>query len=341
MIKHGANIAKIRLTVRALDKTSKSSTCILFVELPIGKLIKSAAEKAKSKANLSSTSSVESPIFDKEIPIAYDLHPKVRSLEKLSDRVYSIAENTTTDTPIADVRIFLRGEENEDKDKMDTKPELFNNLRLVASPNEPSYFSYDATNFTLKLIRPLDYDLVKNLTVQLASGIGNDPSDLTSTSAAANSQFNLTLHFEVRDVNNKPPELALDAEEKNKYGSNLLIVVVDDLSDMIEQTAEAISSTPLPPRAPIPAIPEMDLPERIPPHPPYRTPELDARRQGLKEFNQRMIVRNYSIVDPDLKNSFSVTVLNGTDSNSNPIPIVTKIDGNSLVFEKVRSTILE
>lgn len=241
-----------------------------------------------------------------------------------------INESTPIDTPIADLHILLDGGNNNDTNSSQT-PELFDTLKLVSLPNEPVYFSYDASNFSLKLIRPLDYDLVKNVTLNLAGdGLITDAN------------FKIELDFQVRDENNKPPELDIDREERDKYGANLILAVSNDLSDMLEQTVKAISSTPIPPRQPLPAIPELDLPERAFPQAPYRTPELDKRREALKKFNDEIVVRRYKISDPDLANNFTVRILNqtggvgggGGDSES-VRPIAARIDGQTLVIEKV------
>lgn len=244
------------------------------------------------------------------VPIVYELTPKIKEVKKIEKRVYSIDETTPVDTQVADLKIYLEGAEAES----DPKPELFENLKLVSAD---FYFSYDPVDFSLKLIRPLDYDLVQNLTVSLVGD--ND--------------FKLQLEFQVKDSNNKVPELVLNKEEIEKYGSNLILVVADDLSNLLNSTVKAISSTPLPPRQNLPAIPELDIPMRPTPPFPYRTPELDEKRELLASFNQEKVIRSYEIKDTDLGNNFTVRIVH--DNQTTTTPIQARIEGNMVIIEKV------
>lgn len=337
MIKHGASMAKVRLTIQAVDKSSKTSTSVLFIEVPVNELIKTATAAAAAGGS--------KPAPESRIPINYELKPKLPQVVKTTitdetnpnrkKHVYTIDESTPVETPIADLHIMLDGSNDTTNKNSSSKPtEIFENLRLVShADDQPDYFAYNSTDFTLRLIRPLDYDLVKNLTLRL-----------TGDGLITDANFKIELDMRVNDVNNKPPELELDREERHKYGSNIILVVSNDLSEMLEKTVLAISSTPLPPRQPLPAIPELDLPERAFPQPPVRTPELDQRREALKDFNDLSVVRRYRIQDPDLNNNFTVRILNVTSDDvpqssssslSTPRPVAARIEGQTLVIEKV------
>lgn len=148
--------------------------------------------------------------------------------------------------------------------------------------------------------------------------------------------FKMDLEFVIKDENNKVPRLELDREEQHKYGDNMVLVTVNDLRGLINSTVEAISSTPMPPRKPLPAIPELDLPVRPVSFEVYRTPELDERRQALSNFNDIRDIKTYRIIDTDLNNNFTVSYVLNETSEIVPKLFDVKLDvkKNQVVFER-------
>lgn len=306
LLRLDADLVRIRLTVKATDSSEKSTSCHLFIDFSIYRLIKKT-----NKTELAHLT-----------PITYKLEPKNSQVEKLNDTVYSIEESLLPNTIIADLNSYLG--------KSDTRVKMSENLKIIPlkndSINPDLYFRYDQVTSGLKLIRKLDYDVVKNLSLSLV-----DDDD-----------FRIDVELVVKDTNDKQPELQLDEQEQNKYGENLVVVSIDRLDQYVQSISRVISSTPLPPKQSFPAIPELNLPERI-----FNTtglnlnPELTANKEHLNSFDNIKTLKAYKIIDPDRENNFSVQFVQNATSEAIIRAFNVFTNGTHVLFEKSNRTTAE
>lgn len=128
LLKQGSSFIKIRFTVRATDRDSKSTDAIVFVELPISLFLRAAQVDGT-----------------KIMPISYELKPLVNKLKQIDKKVYSLDESTPVDTLIGELTLYT------DNEEPGRKPEIFDNLKVHPafndSKNADLYFSYDPEKF--------------------------------------------------------------------------------------------------------------------------------------------------------------------------------------------------
>ncbi|CAF0762269.1 unnamed protein product [Brachionus calyciflorus] len=300
LLKQEAEFVRVKLTIEAKDTSDKSANCDLLVDLSITKLLKQTEQNETKHLT----------------PIIYKLEPKDDNLVKLNDSNYLIDESIQPNTIIAELNSYVS----------DFKLPLSESFKILAindTLHSPElYFKYDYELSNLKLIRKLDYDLVKNLTLILLSD--ND--------------FRLEFNFMVNDTNDKRPELELNEQEMNKYGENLIVVSVNNLDNYINSISKVVSSTPTMPRKPIPAMPELNVPERRVDFMPYVTKELDENKNSLNNFDDIKLIKTYKIIDSDKENNFEVRF----DLNATSEAVVRSFNlstnGTHVLFEKNNST---
>ncbi|RNA01642.1 Cadherin [Brachionus plicatilis] len=301
LLKQDAELSRIKLVVRAEDSDGKYTDNVLFVDLSIRKLIK----RSDQGEHLT--------------PIVYKLEPKIEQLKKINDSSYSIEESVPENTIIAELGSFVTDHKlpMSENFKIETLNDTLHNPEL--------YFRYDYENSNLKLIRRLDHDLVTNLSLVLVT----------------EDNFRVRFDFDVLDVNDKIPELEMDEQEMEKFGQNLIIVSVDNLEDYLNSITKTVSSTPIPPRKPIPAMPELGLPERPLSFIPYITNELDRNRDALVNFDNTKLIKAYTILDTDKNNKFEANFDLNVTSPAVARSFSLSVNGTHVLIEKNDSSSFE